>query len=365
MDRPPGVDRNYNPSGRSGVRPASRSESDSYRPRQDEFSFRAEPPPSLDFRRPPNQYRDRSPHPIDRRRDHNDHRINRGNNWRDKNPQKEQSRDFKGRGGFSQRAAERPMLQTKRGRTPELMAGMEEEDKSGVKYRAVEDMSDSEEADMDLSSDGEEGLPKPSTSDEPKKKHVRTDFRKTADGDSVPRWSNPDPYTVLPPVDETQRKKKDVVKLIRKARVATALGDTPKPEATSDDFISFDFDDEPEDETNDEDPISNSATDLGLVNVPTGPRSSNLVQKNFSREISNPNISKQRNVNVPSDTGHGGLKRTIDGEIKGQEPKPPKKPSKKQPASGSILEKWAVRAGTVSTPWCTVDHSLTMNMGVW
>ena len=59
--------------------------------------------------------------------------------------------------------------------------------------------------------------------------------------DELARWSNPDPYTSLPPVDDPKRKHKDVVKLIRKARVETTAA--PGMGAANDqDFISFDFD---------------------------------------------------------------------------------------------------------------------------
>jgi non-canonical poly(A) RNA polymerase PAPD5/7 len=111
---------------------------------------------------------------------------------------------------------------------------MDDDQANAVKYVPIEDVSDSEEAEMDMSDD--EGA-------EPKKKQARTQTL-AADGDSVPKWSNPDPYTVLPPLDEAQRKKKDVVKLIRKARVTASTESMTKTEAVSDDFISFDFDDQ-------------------------------------------------------------------------------------------------------------------------
>ncbi len=62
-----------------------------------------------------------------------------------------------------------------------------------------------------------------------------------------PKWSNPDPYTALPPPDETQVKRPDFVKLIRKARVsATAAEPLIGGDAvtTNDDFISFGADDD-------------------------------------------------------------------------------------------------------------------------
>jgi non-canonical poly(A) RNA polymerase PAPD5/7 len=108
---------------------------------------------------------------------------------------------------------------------------------------------------MDMSDDENGAAEQPS-------KKART-VRKAADGDSVPKWSNPDPYTALPPPDESQRKKKDVVKLIRKARVETNAGSTAKVDP-ADDFISFDFGDEEDD--------SADKSGMGVEGAPTGPR---------------------------------------------------------------------------------------------
>ena len=57
---------------------------------------------------------------------------------------------------------------------------------------------------------------------------------------STTRWSNPDPYTSLPPMDSTERKRKDVVKMIRKARNSSlSKADMILPQHNHD-FISFD-----------------------------------------------------------------------------------------------------------------------------
>jgi non-canonical poly(A) RNA polymerase PAPD5/7 len=354
------VDTNYSSINRGGFQPAPKSGGDSYRPGHDDFSFRMEPPPSLDLSRIPGSYRDRSPHSSDRRSDYrNGHESNQ-------HRRRAQGHDSRARGGFSRKPAERPMLQTKRDPTPELMPGMEEEESSGVKYRAVEEMSDSDEADMDFSSGEEAGPIESSANEEPKKKQARTDLKKSADGDSAPRWSNPDPYTVLPPVDEAQRKKKDVVKLIRKARIASGSDDAPKPEAISDDFISFDFDDEPGGGNNDNGSISNGESHPGVVGAPTGPRAyshrDNLKGKP-PHLASNPKSSRQ--LDTTTDPALGNRKRTIDDNIKAPAPKPLNRSGKKLPATGYILEEWRVQEGSAGTPWCTVDHSLTANMGHW
>jgi non-canonical poly(A) RNA polymerase PAPD5/7 len=84
---------------------------------------------------------------------------------------------------------------------------------------------------MDVSGSADEAHPS---------KRVRLEIKNSLNNEP-PRWSNPDPYTALPPVDDSNRKHKDVVKLIRKARVETASVHVMA--ATNDqDFISFDFD---------------------------------------------------------------------------------------------------------------------------
>ena len=79
---------------------------------------------------------------------------------------------------------------------------------------------------------------------ESKPKATRTQFKRP-DGDSVPKWSNPDPYTALPPPDETTGKRLDVVKLIRKAKNQEAEKATGHNSVVAnDDFISFGFADD-------------------------------------------------------------------------------------------------------------------------
>ena len=153
-------------------------------------------------------------------------------------------------------ASDRAFLKGNREPTPELMPGMDEEE-TGVRFKPIEDVSDSEETEMDISDD-ENGA-----AEQPKKKVRIVD--KAADGDSVPRWSNPDPYTALPPPDESQRKKKDVVKLIRKARVETTSTSTTKVDP-ADDFISFDFGDEGDALQNDD--HSPDKSGMGVAGAP-------------------------------------------------------------------------------------------------
>lgn len=84
----------------------------------------------------------------------------------------------------------------------------------------------------------------------------------------APKWSNPDPYTVLPPPEESTGVRRDVVKFIRKAK-ASETG-TRTSIATNDDFISFDLDDT---DGSSDNIMSNSRPTNG---IPTGPKFSHL-----------------------------------------------------------------------------------------
>jgi len=265
-----------------------------------------------------------------------------------------------------------------------------DEDAGIVRYKAVDDMSDSDEAEMDLSDDEND------EDQQPRKKLARTE-NKAADGDSVPKWSNPDPYTALPPPDESQRKKKDVVKLIRKARVTAATENTVKP-ATTDDFISFD--DLGDDQEMDNNIIPTDEAGYGVPGAPTGPRGqqaqapnnshlreNGTTQKHFEEPVGlsgrGPTTSTSKIqielpnkppaklpkkpaavIDLTSDPSLGNRKRNIRDEIKG----PPiiHGPSgQKRPSDGKIVTSWKVKAGCSPTPWIEMDHSHTTNMGLW
>ncbi|KAL3424418.1 poly(A) RNA polymerase cid14 [Phlyctema vagabunda] len=220
---------------------------------------------------------------------------------------------------------------------------------------------------MDISEDDDNA----SGSEQPKKKMARTG-QKAADGDSVPKWSNPDPYTALPPPDESLRKKKDVVKLIRKARVEG--GSAAKTEEAAEDFISFDFGGDEDEDKDDE----SDAGNLGVPGAPTGPRYSHRdnIHKVDSRppphpepELTLPVVPGKRAaspIDLTSDPALGNRKRTFNDEIKA----PPlihkaNKGKKNPPASGKILPEWRSRSDASATPWIKLDHSNTANMGVW
>lgn len=223
--------------------------------------------------------------------------------------------------------SERPLLRSTRETTPEplVSAGQTGEQKPAMKFAPLADLSDSEEEDMDVSDDD---------ASHPRKK------RALENGDTVPapapapappapKWSNPDPYTALPPPDESQSKKVDVVKLIRKSRAAASAADSQATQAdtavtTNEDFISLgDLPGGNDDEEDEDDEVGNpNAPD----NAPRGPRAGDSAF---------------------------GRKRTYDDELKGHSKKTGKPISRYYP-DASVLDEWRVRQSQSGTPWLTL-----------
>ena len=344
---------------------------DSYRPQEGGFTFRHDAPPSLDFRQS-DTYRPRSP-PRQRNYGRENDYSFRQNNRADNQRNIRGGYGYRGRG--TRMASDRLFLKGNRAPTPEMMPGMEEDEGRGVRYKPIEDVSDSEEAEMDLSDDDDSD-----ETQQPKKKQARTES-KAADGDSVPRWSNPDPYTALPPPDESQRKKKDVVKLIRKARVSATSGNAARAEADADDFISLDFGGQDDDlEDDDYNPADHQGN--GVPGAPTGPRSNVRDQTHMQESQSTSHIQDQNAkphqttasnlgqqhsqvIDLTSDPALGNRKRNINDEIKGPPLIHKSSRGKKPAASGRVLTEWEPKAKVTSTPWVEIDHSDTSNMGLW
>jgi non-canonical poly(A) RNA polymerase PAPD5/7 len=285
-------------------------------------------------------------------------------------------------------ASDREFLRGNRAPTPELMPGVD--DSNGIKYKRAEDLSDSDEAEMDMSDD-EDG------DGQPAKKRVKVDS-KVEDGNNAIKWSNPDPYTALPPPDESQRKKKDVVKLIRKARVSTGAAKA-KAETEPGDFISLDFGEGLDDIEVSEPEFSGK----GVAGAPSGPRA--LLQQrhalppsiplraqaplnNIANSASNTrNVvdltrddslgSRKRNaydeiktdsnaLDTRLDPNLGNRKRSARDEILNPPPLIHKSTRGRPPrVDGKILKEWKVPAGETGTPWHLQDHSDTASMGVW
>ena len=321
----------------------------------------------------------------------------------------------RGRGARWPTAA-RPLLSVNRGSSPEEVLGQTDTQNVAQRYLPADDISDSGEEDMqeseedevveakggqldattlavDGTSNGFDLSHQEDNLEPPAKRRATADTAKASKQESsVPRWSNPDPYTVLPPIDENQRKRKDVVKIIRKARIQTEKEVATKSQvAANDDFISFNLG---EDSSSDRSPSPGplepiNAHESGLPGAPSGPRSFTL-PNSFQGNVSNgaPGTSEARpSVNSLGPTpgvlhglsakpermargqdfypdqaeALGNRKRTYDDNIKGTAP--PKATKKRDASNGSVLPEWKPSSTIDPTPWIVDDHSGTESPG--
>ncbi|EWG38481.1 DNA polymerase sigma subunit [Fusarium verticillioides 7600] len=303
--------------------------SDSYRPRvpQGDFTFRVDKPAGMpDF---PADYRG----PSERR-----------------GPRRDGGRGGRGRGRGGRKwqppphPSERALVSGATANMPEERLGEE----GAAKYRDVDELSDDDELEMDISSSSE--------TEGPSKKRAKTGD--DGSGDAAPKWSNPDPYTALPCPDESTRKKRDMVKLIRKARVEDQ-SEKLAASTEAEDFISFDLTEDEESSEEEEEappPPPREPPPPPPPNAPSGPRAETARLPEKPRAPANGTLDTARR-NDPL----GSRKRTADDEIKppdyGQLKKATTKPSK-----GALLPSWQPKTTEDPCPWDTVDHSATMNM---
>ncbi|KAK0671868.1 putative Poly(A) RNA polymerase protein [Cercophora samala] len=320
---------------------------DNYRMPQSDFTFRVEKPAGL--QQEPDSYR-----PQNNRRSRNDRGPPGGRGGRDfRNGPLARGRG--GRGGkFRQPwrpfvAAERDLLHT------DHNVGDEQayfDEQGGVTYRNLDELSDSEEAEMDISGDEE------NSDAEPSSKRARVSVDQSA-ADDVPKWSNPDPYTALPP-ESTGQKKKDVVQLIRKARVQAKETRTSLPSEAAD-FISLDFDDSDDGHESDDTKESNlvSTRESRVENAPTA-EDATLPHKGAGS-------GKPSRVPVlmpdPTPAALGSRKRTHDDQIK--MPHTRMKRPAKAPSGGHIIPEWRALPHTTATPWLRMDNSDSKDPIVW
>lgn len=289
--------------------------------------------------------------------------------------------------------ASRPLLSSRRARTPDQMSGMTEDQKREGRFILAEDVSDSDEQDMEMDSpesakavlivgsEGRNGVEPEQSAQEngnepPRKKRLFERGPESSTNEAPkPKWSNPDPYTALPPGDETQKKKKDVVKLIRKARkIDTRTKIATSAAATNDDFIALNFDD---DTQNDHDPDSlddlSDETRRVQSKAPSAPKSSR--PRDRAEGYNGTSISDDNKPYQPIDVwpppsiddALGNRKRTYDDRIKDKR-EPPVRRGGPKGIDGEILSEWRVmpaRPGVNPIPWSSIDHSQTANMGFW
>ncbi|KAI0169309.1 hypothetical protein GGR52DRAFT_554605 [Hypoxylon sp. FL1284] len=421
---------------------------DHYRPPQGDFTFRVDRPSGIDSYRPPEreQRNSRGHAPYHRpehtpyaystsryidERDAHQHRHPRSAPGRDnqrRNDERRRPRDGRqDRGGRRSRAAPykrkaipaaRLLLVKDHSYQPELMLG----DTAGrATYRDVDELSDSDETEMDISDDSNSEVAEPASKRARKSGPAQTDSEQ-----ETPRWSNPDPYTALPPPDETTRKKKDMVHLIRKARVE-AEAKKPAVQTEGLDFISCDFSDSENNVAQanwksqtpaEKAPAETSAgktaaATLGLTGAPSlppkppvsasseqtatraGPNSVAPYAENGPVDLSFPappgdsssrlpsiinntiapdrygtdpsliQSSAPRTENNPIDlaasTALGNRKRTFYDTIKSVPGR--SKSSNKMHPNGEIVSMWQAREGDDPRPWAVNDHSETLSAG--
>jgi non-canonical poly(A) RNA polymerase PAPD5/7 len=290
----------------------------------------------------------------------------------------------------------------------------------GGKFLLADDVSDSDEQDMDMDSTSEaakepesrdvgnddildltaEGGNVEDGEDEPPRKRtlIESDLDSNQARTEVPKWSNPDPYADLFLPEESHRKRKDVVKLIRKARIATSQpGSVGAAVAANDDFISLNFDEDDgvlensiqEYESGEEEEENEAAR--AASNAPSPHSKPFSHRAHFHNGDSwrppgsdrpalvagalgpPPQSGKRRpafhelldvSLDIVEDSAFGSRKRTRDDSIKRVRP-PPEKFESALLNANDVLRSWAVKDGSTPIPWGGVDHSRTVNMGFW
>lgn len=218
------------------------------------------------------------------------------------------------RAPFSFKISERPLLRMEQdsAEDPSLL-----QNGAGVKFRAIDELTDSEEEEMAQSEDEEQG----------RAKRMRTQCV-DAELAPAPRWSNPDPYTSLPPVQPGDPvKRTDVLRLIRKARLDA--DSSTKLTAEADDYISFDMDG------------GESEASLDMGNILTLPQSTTDAPK--------------RSVTSGNSVALGKRKRGDEaGDKAQQKPVQPSLYSDKW-----VIPKWIAPADENAAPWFTMhDRSV-------
>lgn len=317
-------------------------------------------------------------------------------------------------------AANRPILKQSDGSASGVIQDFVKDNNAGTTYLNLDDLSDSDEAEMDISGDEDgDDVKREDGTSAPPRKRARIGAK---DGDEVPKWSNPDPYTVLPPTEAGGVRKKDVVQLIRKARVqgekaaAATSGDTEE-------FISCGFDSDSEEEGEADEVIGASASlasssskrgdanadakasslldrigrngKMAKAGDASGSQSSSATGTNNSQTNSN-NI-KSDHVAPPPDAPKGPRAATQQNKNNGKNPALPTpsslsselsttrkrthddqlkplllpdhailKKATKMPVGGYILPMWQVKNREPPCPWLHDDHAAdTSHMGVW
>jgi non-canonical poly(A) RNA polymerase PAPD5/7 len=236
-----------------------------------------------------------------------DRRPNQGRNYNARQRPRETNRhrdrrSDRPRFSYPRGASFRPLLRQQPNTDEQVLRDTSAADK----FRNVDELTDSEEDDMlesaDEDNDDAESRPVK------KAKTINTESPVAA---TSPKWCNPDPYTSLPPEMENIGKRTDVLKLIRKAKLAHEREKVGEAEAQ--DFISFaDLDDDS--------PVSSPAS------MPENP---------FARGFQ---------ADGPAGEQLGKRKRGQDDAV-------PRPPGGYLPPDKLVLAKWIALDNSRATPW--------------
>lgn len=191
--------------------------------------------------------------------------------------------------------------------------------------------------------------------------------------ESPPKWSNPEYLTALPPPERTGPPKKDIVQIIRKAKVeSTSKMDSGRAVAQNADFISFESDNDKEEgevvdgqesgsESND---AAADDSDASMV------LSSGSSDRSENSLISSRTRAKHTNVNqTTAVVGNGvgpppppppGLIMPTDAELAARNSAAPKRKRGKQTVGPrGVVSAWQSLPNADSTPWCVRESSNT------
>ncbi|MCJ1386164.1 hypothetical protein MMC17_009290 [Xylographa soralifera] len=311
-------------------------------------------------------------------------------------------RPFRGRGNKHHATADRPLLQLQRGgSTPERMIGMNDYEHTENRFLDVDDMSDSAEEAMEESDQDEyEPIVNPTTADDrntvveeegnAKSKIICDGELKInevlkatkMDNPIPPKWSNPEYYTALPPPDDSQRKKRDVVKLIRKARISVEkIQNMHSQVATNDDFISFGREEDVVKDVNGNSNLGSSHSHIRAVETHSAPKSSTFHQPQYSSgntyapgtdrqtmssDALGPPLSKVFGLvdnfsGTAAEVLQSNLKRKRSVDILETESlrAPKRKKGINRFTNGYVLDEWVSPKPLNPIPWVVRDHRLT------
>ncbi|OAL39403.1 hypothetical protein AYO20_01273 [Fonsecaea nubica] len=213
---------------------------------------------------------------------------------------------------FRKTAADRPLLRLRHDDSTD--PSLEDPNStSKSKFRNVDELTDSEEEEMAQSDEDEEVARRAN-------KRARVNGPESPAMLAPPKWSNPDPYTSLPPQAEAPAKRIDVVKLIRKARIDGTR--SLENVNLAHDFISFDS----EEQT----PGEKSVSPAPRSELPLAPKAS---------------------------ARRGEIKTTVTGKRKrgaslGEEVPLPRSDNQIY-ADRHVQEEWRATPGVDTTPWLT------------